>query len=587
MSLDEFIFGKIVQYRKRKKERFLHTLPECSFLEERTSKLTLIARALTGENIKIYPAKAEGAYKDDNFFLPEFINFFDNVKDNETFYLFRVIFLSIQKGMGFNWKDGQEHDLKESRLAAQENAGTILNVMFREFPTMKAYYEKLISIEIKSQVNNSSYEAYIYGKWMTNEKETQDGRLLNTQDINEKSSGNEEITSTQKAKPVEELITLEVDKKQQEDYTLNHNFEKVETAEEHEGGWRDFDGDDDMKKHEHALEELNMKYTVRVNDPVHSIYKADFIENITVSESADNQESGHFELYDEWDYVKSRYKSNYCKVYPKIQQEINLPYYKETITKYNSTLNALRKMLISLNNKYKQQRRQTQGEEFDLDAIVDLYSDIHARRTPSDKIFITKRKKEKDLSILLLLDMSMSSDAYAAGNRVIDVEKQISILFGEILNEHQVDFSIAGYYSNTRNNSSYLTIKDFDENWEKAKFKIGAIEPQGYTRIGASIRHAGSCLEKRDSKNKWMILVSDGKPNDYDRYEGKYGVKDVKQALRELNELNINNYALAIEANAKYYLPQMFGVNHYEILTTPLELLQSLAKLYDKIKYKS
>jgi len=56
-----------------------------------------------------------------------------------------------------------------------------------------------------------------------------------------------------------------------------------------------------------------------------------------------------------------------------------------------------------------------------------------------------------------------------------------------------------------------------------------------------------------------MILISDGKPNDYDKYEGKYGVNDVKQALRELNERNINTYALAIEASAKFYLPQMFG----------------------------
>ena len=75
---------------------------------------------------------------------------------------------------------------------------------------------------------------------------------------------------------------------------------------------------------------------------------------------------------------------------------------------------------------------------------------------------------------------------------------------------------------------------------------------------------------KRSTKNKWVILISDGKPNDYDKYEGKYGVNDVKQALRELNERNINSYALAIEAQAKYYLPQMFGQNHYQILTTPL-----------------
>ena len=120
----------------------------------------------------------------------------------------------------------------------------------------------------------------------------------------------------------------------------------------------------------------------------------------------------------------------------------------------------------------------------------------------------------------------------------------------------------------------------FDDNWNKAKFKIGAIEPSGYTRIGTALRHSGELLSKRSTKNKWVILLSDGKPNDYDRYEGAYGINDVKQALRELNAQNINSYALAIEAQAKYYLPQMFGQNHYQILTTPVELLRSLVKLY-------
>ncbi len=127
----------------------------------------------------------------------------------------------------------------------------------------------------------------------------------------------------------------------------------------------------------------------------------------------------------------------------------------------------------------------------------------------------------------------------------------------------------------------------FDEPWQKAKHKVGALQPSGYTRIGTALRHSGALLEKRDSKNKWVILISDGKPNDYDKYEGKYGFNDVKMALRELNQRKINSYALAIEREAKYYLPQMFGQNHFQILTTPVELLQSLVKLYDKIKHQS
>lgn len=368
---------------------------------------------------------------------------------------------------------------------------------------------------------------------------------------------------------------------------LQHQFEKVETAEEFGGNFRDMDGDDELDEHSNALEELNMKYTVRVDDTAHSVYQADFIENTTVSESAENDASGYHLTYDEWDYSTRSYKEDFCKVYPRTNLGSDVAYYKKTISKNNSTLVGLRKMLTTVNNKFQQQRRQTQGEEFDIDAITDLFVDVHSGHTPSEKIYLSKRKKEKDLSILLLLDISLSSDGYAAGSRVIDVEKEVSILFGEILNEFNIDFSIDCFYSKTRNHSTYLTIKGFDEDWNRAKFKVGAVEPSGYTRIGAALRHSGAMLDKRDTKNKWVILISDGKPNDYDKYEGKYGINDVKQALRELNERQINSYALAIEAQAKYYLPQMFGQNHYQILTTPVELLQSLVKLYEKIKHQS
>ena len=417
-----------------------------------------------------------------------------------------------------------------------------------------------------------------------NPEEASNKKLENFTDKVKKAQ-EEKIETILKANAVEEIISVQIDQKQQDDAVLQHQFEKVETAEEFGGNFKDFDGEDELDEHSNALEDINMKYTVRVDDTAHSVYQADFIENTTVSESAEVDEKGYHLKYDEWDYTKRNYKENFCKVYPKSILKTDVPYYKKTISENNSTLIGLRKMLSSVNNKYQQQRRQTQGEEFDLDALTDLFVDVKSRQTPTEKIYLSKQKKEKDISILLLLDVSLSSDGYAKGNRVIDVEKQVSILFGEILDEYNIDFSIDCFYSKTRNHSTYITVKDFDENWNNAKFKIGAVEPSGYTRIGAALRHSGALLDKRNTKNKWVILISDGKPNDYDKYEGKYGVNDVKQALRELNERNINSYALAIEAQAKYYLPQMFGQNHYQILTTPVELLKSLVQLYEKIKH--
>ena len=585
---DEYLFTKLAYYFKKRKLKKQEEIAHAVHLNDLKPRLTIFARAITGKVIEIFEAEREGGYKNNNFFLPTKFSEFPSVEENISFYLFRILYLSIQKNLELNWNDNQEHELVESQLKATENSKIILESLFDQFPITKKYHQKFIQFYSEKAPNASEVDyTFMYGKWMRNNPEDDnEDTLKNFTDKVKKAEENKPKT-TLKSKAVEEIVSVQVDVKQQEDAVLQHQFEKVETAEEFGGNFKDFDGDDDLEDHSNALDDVNMKYTVRVDNTAHSVYQADFIENTTVSESAEVDSAGYHIKYDEWDYSKRAYKQNFCKVYPKTLLKTAIPYYKKTLLNNNSTLVGLRKMLTTVNNKYQQQRRQTQGEEFDIDAITDLFVDVHSGHTPSEKIYLSKRKKEKDLSILLLLDISLSSDGYAAGNRVIDVEKQVSILFGEILNEFNIDFSIDCFYSKTRNHSTYLTVKGFDEDWNKAKFKVGAVEPSGYTRIGAALRHSGAMLDKRDTKNKWVILISDGKPNDYDKYEGKYGVNDVKQALRELNERQINSYALAIEAQAKYYLPQMFGQNHYQILTTPVELLQSLVKLYEKIKHQS
>ncbi len=577
MDLDELLFGTVSKYFKKRNKNKILLDSNAVFLKDVKPRLTILARAITGKAIELFPAEREGGYKNNNFFLPIYFNEFASKEANLGFYFFRILFLSVQSELKIN--------LTIDEVLSEQNKEEILILLFQKYPNSKVIYQNLKShFEAKTTPKSATDYSWIYGKLMQNDsKECTETILENFSDLVKKSNS-EQITTTLQAKAVEEITTIEIDKKQQEDYVLLHSFEKVETAEEFNGNWRDFDGSDDLEKHENAIEDLNMKFTVRVDDTAHSVYQAEFTENTSISESAEIDSNGFHLTYDEWDFEKRKYKDHFCKVYPKIQLKTDANYYQNTILKNNATLLNLRKILTNLNNKMQQQKRQNQGEEFDIDAITDLYVDAHSKKTPSDKIYLSNRKKEKDLSILLLLDISLSSDSYAAGNRVIDVEKQVSILFGEILNEFNIDFSIDSFYSKTRNFSTYLTVKDFDENWAVAKNKVGAIEPSGYTRIGAALRHAGARLDTRKTKNKWIILISDGKPNDYDKYEGKYGINDVKQALRELNQRDINSYALAIEAQAKYYLPQMFGQNHYQILTTPTELLQSMVKLYEKIK---
>ncbi|MBR9758218.1 MAG: VWA domain-containing protein [Algicola sp.] len=584
---DEFLYKKVVTFLKRRRKTAEAALSHAVGLDELKPRLTIIARAVTGAPIDIFEAEREGGYKNNSFFLPKRFLQFPTLEDNTAYYLFRTLFLCIQKELGLNFTNAANPAIEVARAEAATHAPEVLNILFKTFPTTQGFYDKLIiHYQNTSKANQPPDYSFIYGKWMYNNPNATKKDVLQNISTKAQQAIADEIKTIKKAQAVEEIQSVTIDKKQQEDYVLLHNFEKIETAEEWEGGWRDFDGEDDLDDHANALDEITMKHTVRVDDPVHSVYQTDFIENTSISESTEIATEAPCLTYDEWDYKKRRYKPDFCKVFPKTQTETDGAYYKNTIKENAATLMGLRKMLTSVNNKYKQQRRQIQGDLFDLDALTDLYVDLHIGNTPSENIYLSKRKKEKDLSILILLDVSLSSDGYAGGNRVIDVEKQAALIFGEILEEFNVDFEIDGFYSKTRNHTTYLAVKHFDDPWNTAKHRIGSVQPQGYTRIGTALRHAGARLHTRPSKNKWVILISDGKPNDYDRYEGAYGINDVKQALRELNQQQINSYALAIEAEAKYYLPQMFGQNHYQILTTPVELLTSLVKLYDKIKHQ-
>jgi len=586
-ELDEFIYSKFVKYIKNRRLNKADVLNKQVLLVDIQPRLSLLAKALCGENIEIFPAEREGGFKNNNFFLPIQCALFSTKELNQQFYIFRTVFLSIQKQLELNWTS-QTANTEQSSSKAIETAPLVIEKMMLDYPTLQDwFYDAILQLPVFKGAQEKDF-TWLYGKWMTNSPEEKaTDKLKNFSDVSKIINENKmDASTTLQAKAVEEIRSLTIDKKQQEDYVMLHNFEKIETAEEFNGNWRDFDGKDELEDHQDALEEMNMQFTVRVDDAVHSVYQAEFVENTSVAESAELDEKGFHLKYDEWNFKNRNYLNDYCKVYPKTQIKTNADYYTKTINKYKTTLLGLRKMLTSVNNKLQQQRRQLQGEEFDLDAITNLYTDIHSKISPDERVYLSKRKKEKDLSILVLLDLSLSSDAYAAGNRVIDVEKEVSILFGEILNEFNIEFAIDGFYSKTRNFTTYITLKEFNENWNVAKNKIGAAEPSGYTRIGPALRHAGARLLKSAAKNKWIILLSDGKPNDYDRYEGKHGIQDVKQALRELNEKNINAYALAIEAQAKYYLPQMFGQNHYQILTSPETLIQSMAKLYERIKHQ-
>jgi len=194
-------------------------------------------------------------------------------------------------------------------------------------------------------------------------------------------------------------------------------------------------------------------------------------------------------------------------------------------------------------------------------------------------------RQTRDLVTLRLVDLSYSTDAWLQGHRVLDIAKESVLVLSEALAQWRDRVGIAGFYSNTRRHCRFVLLKSFDEPWPHCKAALAGLEPTGYTRIGPALRHGVALLERQHAAKKLLLLISDGKPTDYDRYEGRYGIADVRQAMREAYQARIHTYALAVDVQAKHSLPQMFGCGNFQILPHPTHLVRGLTDVYRRLSH--
>ena len=585
MELDQVIFKRLHKFYKRittkvDEDETARTV----LLEPLKPRLTILSRALTGLQNEIITSEREGGWSGLKLYLPTSISFSDNIETNINFYVFRVLYLSVQQKLRLNWEGTEEHKIKESQIQSNLASVQVLEELFEQYPSTKTIFENLKS-ELEAYYSRSQKPtdtSWLYGRFMRmNPHEFE----INTTGPKSKKELIEEalITTEMDANPSDEVTTVGIDKKQIEDNVVTNNFEKVDTLSEFNGNFKEMDGDDTLSDDEDAIRELNLKHTVRADDISHSVYKAEFVNsNSSVYVEAET-ENGQFHRYNEWNYKKRNYKTDFCKVYPKFLRAKTDNYASKILRENVKTKNELFKLFAQVHNEYEKVNKVVSGEEIDLDAVIDSFAEMKAKRTPSDRIYTSKRKRKKDLSVLILMDTSLSADGYTNNEHVLTVAKNAVLLFGEVLSAYDISFQVDTFSSRTRNNCAYNHVKTFEENWTKTRNRLGSIEAEGYTRIGSALRHAGFLIDKETTSRKWIILLSDGKPNDYDTYEGTYGIEDVKRALLELDNRHINAFSLAIEHQAKYYLPQMFGHNNYNILPKSADLPIAFSKFYRRI----
>ncbi|MDO5625973.1 MAG: VWA domain-containing protein, partial [Pseudomonadota bacterium] len=229
----------------------------------------------------------------------------------------------------------------------------------------------------------------------------------------------------------------------------------------------------------------------------------------------------------------------------------------------------------------------TQGDELDLDAWVRHQVDRSDARHPhgeSPAIFSRRARAERSLSTLMLADLSLSTDAYATQTaRVIDLVRDSLIVFGNALQGVGDPFEMLGF-SSVRRAVRIHELKRFAEAWDDAAHdRVAAIKPGFYTRMGAAIRYGTRRLGERPERQRLLLILSDGKPNDLDHYEGRHGLEDTRHAVLEARQAGLVPFCVTIDQEANQYLPRLFGAQGFALVHRPEQLARALTQVYIRL----
>jgi nitric oxide reductase NorD protein len=287
-------------------------------------------------------------------------------------------------------------------------------------------------------------------------------------------------------------------------------------------------------------------------------------------------------IYDEWDWRAQRYKVGWCTVYPTPTRAQDPAWTRAALARQRRTIEALRDKLLIHRSRLQEAPRQRQGDDVDLDALVEALA-LRRAGHEDPRVYLQRQRRRRDVATTVLLDTSLSTDSWVQGRRVLDVAREAALALGEVAYSLGDRLQILAFASHTRNICRVWEVCGWSDPWMTARHKLGALKPQGYTRIGPALRHASSRLAKAPAQRRLLLLISDGKPTDYDRYEGRYGLADVRMALREARQAGVCVHALAVEATARASLPEAFGAGAWHVLPRPELLPQALTEAYGRL----
>ena len=540
---------------------------------------------IAGENHQISLAWQD----DESLRLPEKIAVFPVASLNRDLYIWLAVLAANHQGKFSHW--------------AIDNQQLVVDVL-KKFPALKSCYQRLAQAFIETRVDHKSrpkaeqamedaivqaiqkpgsvkkfptvnYAPQAVYLWLYPSAQVDPHILPEYEDDeeladNQKGSSNKSKSSRKKSE--------RVDSGSENDGMMIFRLETMFS-------WSEFskldrgsdDGDDD--DNQRVAEDLD-KITLSKDQNQRSAQIK--IDLDLPSASEDDLPLGEGITLPEWNYKTQQLEDERCLLQPMLPKDCSPQRLPIKLQKISKIIQAQFEELRSVRYWLKSQN---QGEELDLPAWLDFHIESQIAPTQDNGLYRSFRGNNRDISSLLLADLSMSTDAYLDNeNRVIDVVQDSLLLFGEALNSVGDNFAMYGFSSVKRSNVRFSLLKNFNEKYNDIiRGRVQSIRPGFYTRMGAAIRQATNILAEQKSSQKLLLILTDGKPNDIDHYEGRFGIEDTHQAIKEAKRLGIKPFCITIDQEAQEYLPYIFGSDGYTVILRPEQLPVRLPQLYHQL----
>ncbi|MBL4764158.1 MAG: VWA domain-containing protein [Colwellia sp.] len=531
---------------------------------------------------------------DDSLRLPESLAIFADKSLNYDLYIWLAVLAAHHDGSFTHW--------------AQDNQALVINIL-EKFPALRSRYQRLANAFVASRtaienlpqpekemeqaivnailkpgsvvefpmVNFAPKAVYL---WLYPSSYADDLIMPEYQEVEEdKATDNQQkkaIKKSQTSRKKAERTDAPDEKQGMMIFRLESLFSWSEFSKL-DRGCDDSDDDEDSSK---TVEDLD-KITLAKQQEQQKSGQIK-IDLDLPSASEDDIPLGEGMRLPEWDYKKQTLVADRCLLQPMLPKGARAQKLPIKLQKLAKTIQAQFEQLRSVRYWLK---AQPQGEELDLTAWLDFHVESKISPTAQRGLFKSFRGNSRDLSCLLLADLSMSTDAHLDNNtRVIDVVQDSMLLFGEALQSVGDSFAMYGFSSVKRHHVRFTMLKNFNERYDdQVRGRIQAIKPGFYTRMGAAIRQATKVINEQKSSEKLLLILTDGKPNDIDHYEGRFGIEDTHQAINEAKKLGIKPFCITIDTEAQDYLPYLFGSDGFTVILRPEQLPIRLPQLYHQL----